>query len=312
MLNHVARQAASLALTFVLVMTMVFVAVRALPGDAAAVRLGLEGDEATARAIRESLDLDAPLPVQYARWWGDLARGDLGDSLRERRPVVAILAERLPVTLALAAAAFALSLVVGLGLGALAGLRPEGRADRGVLGFTTLGLALPEFWIGFVLLLIFAVRVPILPLIGLPEGGGVVGWARHLALPALTLAIPRAAQLARLTRAQMLQQVRADYVRTARAKGATRGGQARHVASNALPGLLPLLALEVGGLLTGTIVVEQVFALPGLGLTLLGSIAARDYPVVQGVTVLAVAVYVAVNALADLGQALADPRIRYA
>ena len=312
MLRHVARQTASFAITFVLVMTMVFVAVRALPGDAASVRLGLEGDAAAARAIRESLDLDAPLPRQYANWWGDLARGDLGESLREGRPVTAILAERLPVTLALAASAFGLSLLVGVGLGMAAGLRPEGALDRVVLGYTTLGLALPEFWIGFVLLLLFAVRLPLLPLLGLPQDGGTGAWALHLVLPAVTLAIPRAAQLARLTRAQMLEQVRADYVRTVRAKGVPVRGQARHVAANALPGLLPLLALEAGGLLTGTIVVEQVFALPGLGLTLLGSIAARDYPVVQGITVLAVGVYVVVNALADVGQALADPRIRYA
>lgn len=311
MLTHATRLALSFAGTFLLVMTMVFLAVRALPGDAAAVRVGLEGDAAAVAAIRESLGLDRPLPLQYADWWGDLVRGDLGSSLREGRPVTTILAERLPVTLALATFAFGLSLLVGIGLGLAAGLRPDGLLDRGVLGFTTFGLALPEFWIGFVLLLLFAVRWPVLPLIGLPDDGDVGAWLGHLALPAATLAIPRAAQLARLTRAQVLEQRLADYVRTARAKGVTLLGQSRHITANAFPGLLPLLALELGGLLTGTIVVEQVFALPGLGLTLLGSIGARDYPVVQGVTVLAVAIYVTVNALADLGQALADPRIRY-
>lgn len=312
MLSYLVRQTASFAITFVLVMTMVFLAVRALPGDAAAIRLGTEGDRAAAEAIRESLGLDVPLPLQYTRWWGDLAQGDLGDSTRERRPVTAVLRDRLPVTLALAAGAFILSLLVGVGLGLAAGLRPEGALDRGVLGYTTLGLALPEFWIGFVLLLLFAVQWPLLPLIGLPTEGGTWTWVRHLALPAITLAIPRAAQLARLTRAQVLEQRHADYLRTARAKGASLAGQARHVAANALPGLLPLVALELGGLLSGTIIVEQVFGLPGLGLTLLGSIGARDYPLVQGVTVLAVVVYVVVNALADLGQALADPRVRYA
>lgn len=312
MVGYVARQIASFAVTFVLVLTIVFLAVRALPGDAAAIRLGTEGDQRAAEAIRRSLGLDVELPLQYARWWGDFARGDLGQSMRERRPVTRLIGERLPVTLRLAGSAFLLSVVVGVGLGLVAGMRPESAVDRGVLGYTTLGMALPEFWIGFVLLLAFAVKWPLLPLIGIPEDGGTWPWLRHLALPAITLAIPRAAQLARLARAQVLEQRTADYLRTARAKGVSALGQARHVASNALPGLLPLMALELGGLLTGTIIVEQVFGLPGLGMTLLGSISARDYPVVQGVTVLAVVVYVLVNTLADLAQAAADPRIRHA
>jgi peptide/nickel transport system permease protein len=312
MTGYLLRQLGSFLVTFVLVLTLVFLAVRALPGDAAQLRVGTEAGPEATRAIRRSLGLDRPLLAQYAAWWGDLARGDLGSSFRESRPVADVLAERIPITLALAGGAFALSLVAGLALGLAAGLRPGGAIDRAVLAVTTLGLALPEFWIGFLLLLAFAVQWPVLPLIGLPEEGGLVPWLRHLALPAVTLALPRAAQLARLARATLLEHRGSDWLRAVRAKGVGQPGQARHLGAVSFPALLPVVALELGGLLTGTIVVEQVFGLPGLGLTLIGSIGARDLPVVQGVTVIAVVVYVLVNTLADVSQAWADPRIRHA
>lgn len=312
MLPYLLRQSVSVVVTFALVMTLVFFGVRALPGDPASLRGGTEVSAERVGAMRRGLGLEAPLWRQFGAYWAALARGDLGASIRERRPVAGILLERLPVTASLAATAFALSLALGVPLGLLAGLRPNTGADRLVLAFTTLGLTLPEFWIGFLLLLLFAVQLPWFPLIGLAAEGGALNWLHHLALPALTLALPRGAQLARLTRAQVLEQRHADYLRTARAKGVRPPGLVRHLGANALPGLLPLLALELGGLLTGTIVVEQVFGLPGLGLAVLGAISARDYPVVQGITVAAVGVYVGVNWLADLAQALADPRLRYA
>jgi len=312
MLRFALTQTFSVAITLMVVLSLVFVAMRALPGDAAAILAGLDSDEAQVEALRRELGLDRPLIAQYGAYWGDVVRGDLGSSIRERRPVTQVLGERIPVTLALAGVAFTLALVVGLGVGLLAGRRPGSAADGAALGFTTVGLALPEFWFGFLLILFFAVQLGWFPVIGYPVAGdlGVRLW--HLTLPALTLAIPRAAQIARLARARLLEELAADYVRTARSKGVSAGAITRHIAANALPGLLPLLALELGGLLTGTIVVEQVFGLPGLGLTLLGAIGARDYPLVQGVTILAVTVYIAVNWLADLLQIVADPRLRYA
>ncbi len=311
MIRYLLEQAFSLLLTLALVLTLVFVALRLLPGDAASVRAGLDASSSQIAALRRSLGLDAPLYVQYGRYWQDLLRGDLGSSLRERRPVIEIVLERLPVTLLLASSAFLLSLFLGVGLGLLAGLRPGSRAERFVLGFTTLGLTVPEFWLAFLLLLLFAVNLGWLPLLGYPEEAGLGRKLYHLVLPAVTLALPRAAQLARLSRAQLLEERAADYLRTAQAKGLLPRQQHRHLAANALPKLLPLLALELGGLLTGAIIVEQVFALPGLGLALLGALGARDYPVVQGVTILAVLVFVGVNWLADLLQTLADPRLRY-
>lgn len=310
MARYLLTQTASFVVTLWAVLTLVFFAVRALPGDAATILSGLDAQEAQVEALRERFGLSRSLPAQYAAYLGGLARGDFGESLREGRAVVRVLLSRLPVTLALAGFAFALALLLGIGLGLAAGLRPGGSLDNSVLMFTTFGLAVPEFWFGFILILVFAVNLGWFPVIGLPPTG--LSWAAsiNLALPALTLAVPRAAQVARLTRARVQRERRADYVRTARSKGLKTPALARHVASNALPSVLPLLALELGGLLTGTIVVEQVFGLPGLGLAILGAISARDYPVVQGVTILAVTVYVLVNWLADMLQLLADPRLR--
>lgn len=310
MTRYFLTQTLSFVITLWAVLTLVFVAVRALPGDAATILGGLDATQQSIDSMRDTLGLSRSLPAQYLTYLGDLASGDLGSSLRERRPVVQVLLDRLPVTLTLAAIAFVIALLLGIGLGLLAGLRPGGLADRATLLFTTFALSLPEFWFGFLLILIFAVNLSWFPVMGLPAEGLTLRASWNLMLPAVTLALPRAAQLARLARARVLEERRSDYVRTARSKGVPSKGVARHIASNALPGVLPLLALELGGLLTGTIVVEQVFGLPGLGLTILGAISARDYPVVQGVTILAVTVYVLVNWFADIIQLLADPRLR--
>ena len=311
MLGYLSQQTASFVITLVLVLSLVFIGVRALPGDPATIRGGLDTSQEEIQMIRRSMGLGGSVVEQFGSYWISLAQGDLGVSIREQRPVLEILGERLPVTVRLAGMAFLLSLLVGVGLGLVAAFRQHGAADRLILGYTTLGLALPEFWLGFLLILLFAVELRWFPLIGYSGGGDPGSFLYYLFLPALTLAIPRAAQLARLSRALLLEERRADYVRTARSKGVRTAVLVRHVAANALPGLLPLLALELGGLLTGTIVVEQVFGLPGLGLTILGAISARDYPVVQGITVLAVVIYMGINWLADLGQMVTDPRLRY-
>lgn len=303
-------QTLSFIVTLWAVLTLVFIAMRALPGDAATIMGGLDATESQTSALRAQLGLDRSLPAQYVGYLADIVQGDLGNSLRERRPVVRVLVDRLPVTVTLASISFVLALVIGLGFGLLAGLRPGGLFDRIALLFTTIALALPEFWFGFLLILLFAVQLGWFPVIGLPPQGLTLAASWHLLLPAITLAIPRSAQVARLARARVLEERRSDYVRTARSKGLRPSSVGRHIASNSLPGVIPLLALELGGLLTGTIVVEQVFGLPGLGATILGAIGARDYPVVQGVTILAVTVYVLVNWLADLAQVIADPRLR--
>jgi peptide/nickel transport system permease protein len=311
MLNYLAQQTVSFTITLFLVLTMVFFGIRALPGDPASVRGGTDTSQDQIELIRSSLGLNQPLVEQFGQYWLSVAQGELGESIREQRDVAKILLERLPVTFRLATMAFIISLIVGVGLGLVAAFRQNSLADRFVLGYTTFGLALPEFWLGFLLILLFAVELHWFPLIGYAADGPFGAYLYYLFLPAVTLAIPRAAQMARLSRALLLEERRADYVRTARSKGLKGLAVVGHVAANALPGLFPLLALELGGLLTGTIVVEQVFGLPGLGLTILGSISARDYPVVQGVTILAVVIYMGINWLADLAQVLSDPRLRY-
>ena len=304
------RTAGSFGLTFVLVMTVTFIALEALPGDAASLRAGFDGGSGRDAAVREALNLDRPWPERYVAWWSGLLQGDLGASLREDRPVTSIMLERLPVTATLAGLAFVFSTTAGVLLGAWAAFRAGSGIDRGVRAFTAVGLAMPEFWFGFLLLLLFAVEFAWLPLFGLPPGGGVWATLQHLLLPAVTLAVPRAARQARVVRALVLESRREAWLRTAVSKGAGTGRLRRQAVLAALPGALPLLALDLGGLLTGTIVVEQVFGLPGLGALLIGGISARDVPVVQGVTLLAVGVFLVVNLMSDLLQQALDPRLR--
>lgn len=311
MLKFLCWQSLSLVITILLVTTIVFFGMRLLPGDPAILKAGLDAPPERVEVIRRSLGLDQPLIVQYGSYLFGLARGELGKSWRQQRTVSSILMERLPVTALLTVVAYALTLLLGLGLGTLAGLYANSPFDKAVRAYTTLGLSFPEFWLGFILILLLAVKLPWFPFIGYPEDAGLGARLYHLALPALTLALPRSAQLARLTRSLILEERAADYLRTARSKGLSETAVGRHLAANALPGTFPLAALELGGLLTGVIIVEQLFSLPGLGTALLGAISARDYAVVQGVTILAILVFTAVNWLADLAQALANPRLRY-
>lgn len=312
MLRYLITQSFSLLVTMLLVIAMVYFGMRLLPGDPAVIRAGLDATPQQIENTRRVMGLDRPLPQQFFSYLGGLFSGDFGDSWRQNRSVLNIIADRLPVTLLLAGVAYVLSLFLGFGLGILSGSLPGGIWDRAVRVYTTLGLSFPEFWVAFILILIFSVNLGWFPLLGYPDSAPLAERLRHLILPAFTLAFPRSAQLARLTRSLLLGERNQDYVRTARSKGLANLAVVRHITVNTLPGTFPLAALELGGLLTGVIIAEQVFALPGLGQLLLGSIGSRDYEIVQGMTILAIVVFTAVNWLADLAQALADPRIRYA
>lgn len=311
MSRYLLSQSASLLVTTLIVIAMVFFGMRLLPGDPAVIRAGLDATPQQIENTRRVMGLDQPLHRQFISYVGGLLQGDFGSSWRQNRPVLDIITDRLPVTLLLAGCAYVLSLLLGFGFGIISGSLPGSLWDRLIRGYTTIGLAFPEFWIAFVLILIFSVNLSWLPLLGYPESAALTERLRHLILPAFTLAFPRSAQLARLTRALLLGERNQDYVRTARSKGLATPAVIRHVTVNTLPGTFPLAALELGGLLTGVIIAEQVFALPGLGQLLLGSISSRDYSIVQGMTILAIVVFTLVNWLADLAQALADPRIRY-
>jgi peptide/nickel transport system permease protein len=298
------RAALAIVVRLLGVTTLVFLFVHLIPGDPVDVMLGESARSADKAALRRSLGLDRPLPVQYADYLVGLARGDLGESLAYRTPVARLVAERFPATLELACAALAIALVLALPAGALAATRPGTLADRSSVGLALLGVSVPNFALGPLLIIAFSIGLEWLPVSG--RGG-----AAHLILPAATLGATMAGILARITRASLLDTLGADYVRTARAKGLTpRRVLLVHAARNAAAPVLTILGLQLGGLLGGTIITETIFAWPGIGRLMVDAIAARDFPLIQGGVLAISASYVVVNAATDIVYALVDPRIR--
>ena len=312
---YLLRRLLALGPTLIGVSMLAFLFLRLVPGDAIAVRLGTSTvlTPQQMAELRGYLGLDRPLPLQYLGWLGALLRGDAGYSLRTGQPVLAEIGSRLPVTLELALAAALVALVLGLPLGIVSALRPNSTLDLAARSLGLLGLSLPNFWLGtlFVLLLARYLR-------WMPNTGGYVGltedpWAnlRFLVFPALTLGAAMAAVVMRTTRSAMLDVLGTDYVRTAHAKGlAPRAVVARHALRNSLIVVVTVLGVQVGYLLSGAVIVEEIFSVPGLGRMLLIAINQRDYALVQA-TVLVVAVFfVATNTLVDVLYGWLDPRIR--
>lgn len=286
------------------VCTLVFLLIHLVPGDPVEAMLGESARPADREALRAALGLDRPLVEQYLTYLGRLARLDLGESLRDRRPVRDILAERIAPTLELAAAALALALLIAVPLGVLAARHRGGALDAGAMGFSLLGVSIPNFWLGPVLILVFSLWLGWTPVSG-REG------AASLVLPALTLGTGLAAVLARMVRASVLEVLEEDYVRTARAKGISEGAVLwGHALRSAWLPVLTLVGLQLGALLGGAVITETVFAWPGVGSLLVEAIQGRDYPVVQACVLLVSLTYVAVNTLTDLVYAWVDPRIR--
>ena len=313
MRRYLLRKIAAFVATLFVVSLLVFVVIRVLPGDAAQVIMGTEGSpEATAR-LRSALGLDRSLAVQYVDWLLRALRGDLGVSIQYDVPVGRLIASRLLVTLPLTllAALFMVATAVPLGLYAATHHRRLG--DYVTMVISQLGISVPSFWAGLLLILLFSVHL------GWAQSGGFSRWSQgpagalgSLILPALALGVFQAAVLVRATRSAVLDVLREDYVRTARAKGVSEGAViARHTLRNALIPIVTVAGLQLGQLLAGSIVLESVFALPGLGRLALGAITARDLPVVQGVTVVVASTIVAINFLVDLAYLTLDPRIRY-
>ena len=286
------------------VCTLVFVLLHLVPGDPVDAMLGESARPADRTALRTALGLDRPLMEQYGRYLAGLARLDLGASFQDQRPVTAILAERLPATLILAAAALLLALLLAIPLGVLAARHRGGPIDGAAMGFSLLGIAMPNFWLGPLLILVFSLWLGWTPVSGF-EGPA------SLVLPAVTLGTALAAILARMVRASVLEVLGEDYIRTARAKGLTEFAVLRrHALRNAWLPVLTLVGLQLGGLLGGAVITETVFAWPGIGSLLVEAIQSRDYPVVQGCVLLISVLYVLVNTLTDLAYARIDPRIR--
>jgi len=285
--------------------TLVFFLARALPGDPVDLMLGEHATAESRIALREALHLDDGLAVQYIRTLSGLSRMDLGTSLRTGRPVREELLRAFPLTLFLGGTALLWACLFAFPFGTLAALRPESRADGFLRLLSTAGLALPSFLVGPLLLLAFAVLLPLFPISGADETGALI-------LPSLTLSVPLGALLSRMVRASILQEAGREYVRTARAKGLGPVRTfVRHALRNAMLPILTLVGLQFGTVLTGAVITEKIFRWPGLGTLILTSIESRDYPVVQGTVLLFAAVYIATNLLTDLAYAWVDPRVHH-
>lgn len=299
-----ARRGAQALVLLVLVTIVAFAVVRLTPGDPVVLMLGDEATPARVAEVRRSLGLDRPLADQYVRYLGRLLHGDLGESLRAQQPVAAYVGQRLPATAELALAAAALSLAAGAPLGLGAAVLRGSWLDRVANAVALFAQSVPAMWLGLILVLVFAVELRLLPSIG-------AGGARHLVLPAVTLAMYLLGLVVRLTRAATLDVLFHDYVRTARAKGLPeRLVLLRHVLRNALLPVVTVLGLHLGTLLGGAVVTEAVFAWPGLGTLVLQAISQRDYPVIQGLVLLSGLVFVVLNFLIDLVNLWLNPRLR--
>lgn len=291
---------------------MVFAGLRALPGDPALAIAGAEADDATLAEIRREHGLDQPLPVQYLTWVGRTLQGDFGESTSTGLPVRDIILSRLPVTLELAALSLLVAALIGVTTGVLAAVRRGGLLDWLGNGIALFGLSIPNFWLGLLCVLVFAVALGVLPASGyLPFTTSPLGNLERMVLPAFVLGSGLAAVLMRQTRSAMLDTLAADFIRTARAKGA---GEWRvvgiHALRNSLTTVMTILGLQLGSLISGAVVTEQIFVLPGFGKLMVDSVFTRDYPVIQAAVLLTGAGYIVINLLVDLLYSVLDPRIR--
>lgn len=314
MTAYLLRRVAILFATLIAASVVVFVVLQVLPGDPAALILGTGAREDTLAALRHQLGLDAPIWLRYVRWLGGLFVGDFGTSFTYHVPVAELVRQRVMVSVPLALFAIVLSTVIAIPVGVASAARRGGAVDAGLMGAAQVGVALPNFWLGLLLILLFAIRLDWLPANGFPgwDAGAWQGF-RALILPALALALPQAAILARVTRAAVIDTLGEDFVRTARAKGLTRRAALwRHAVPNALIPVVTLIGLQFSFLLAGTVIIENVFTLPGLGRLVFQAIAQRDLIVVQDLVVLLAGSVILVNFLVDLAAAWIDPRLRKA
>ena len=299
--------------TLLFVSVLVFLVVRVLPGDPALLILGIEAAPDTVARLRESMGLDRPLPVQYLEWAGGVLRGDLGRSIQYDVPVAGLILSRLSVTLPLTLMAGLLMVVAAIPLGVFAATCHRRWGDYLTMTLSQIGIAVPAFWAGLLLVLLFSVRL------GWFQSGGFDGWGlgagralKSLLLPAVALGLFQFAVLARTTRSALLEVLREEYIKTARAKGVAEAGVLfRHALRNAMIPIVTVAGVQLGQLMAGAIILESVFYLPGLGRLALGAISARDLPVVQGVVLFVASVIVMINAAVDMLYSLLDPRIRY-
>jgi peptide/nickel transport system permease protein len=312
MIAFLAKRIGIGAITLVVASMVVFAVLELLPGDPALLMLGMSATPEALDAMREQMGLNAPVPVRYLGWIGGLLAGDFGRSFTYSSPVADLILERVVVSLPLALIALALSTAIAIPVGMFSAARRGRAGDTVSMGIAQLGVAVPNFWFALLLVYVFAVWLRLLPSGGFPGwGAGVWPGLKALILPAVALALPQAAILARVTRSAMLEVLGEDYIRTARAKGMPRRYVLwRHALRNAMIPVLTIMGLQFSFLLAGTIIIENVFYLPGLGRLVFQAITQRDLIVVEGVVILLVASVVLVNLVVDILYAVVDPRLR--
>jgi peptide/nickel transport system permease protein len=306
------RAGASLIVIFV-ASVLVFIGVRALPGDPALALAGEDRSQEALQAIRAKYGLDEPVPVQYVKWIGNIVQGDFGTSARTGLGVGETIVDRLPVTIELTVLSILIAIAIGVPTGVIAAVRRGKPADYAGSAGALVGLSIPHFWLGLMLILIFAIELAVLPASGfVPFFEDPLGNLEHLIMPSIVLGTGFAAVIFRQTRAAMLESLGADYVRTARAKGLSeREVVGSHALRNSLLTVVTIVGLQLGLLISGAVVTEQVFVLPGFGKLLIDSVFQRDYPVIEAVVLLTTIGYVLINLAVDLLYSVLNPRIRF-
>lgn len=311
MLRYILSRLLSLGLSLIAASLVIFALIEVAPGDPAAFMLGLNATEANVAALRSELGLDGSLPARYLSWVGGMLTGDFGTSYTYRVPVADLVLDRIWISLPLAAMALALSTAIAFPIGIIAAGARGTVTDYGIMGGTQLGIAVPNFWFAMLLVLVFAVNLRWFSAGGFPGWGDPLLALKSLTLPAIALALPQAAILARVMRSALLETLSQEYIRTARAKGLSRRKTVlRHALRNAMIPVLTILGLQFSFLLAGAIIIENVFFLPGLGRLIFQGITQRDLIVVESVTMLLVFAVIVVTFLVDIAYAIADPRLR--
>jgi peptide/nickel transport system permease protein len=312
MTEYLLKRLAQIVPTLVFVSMLIFGLQQLLPGDPAKILAGEEQDPTVIAHLREKLHLDEPLPLRYAYWVGGVLRGDLGESVRTQQPVLELVVQKLPVTIQLALMAFAIALAIGIPAGIVSAVGRGTWWDSLANGFALWGISTPNFWLGILLILLFSVQLGWLPASGyVSPFEDLRANLSAMIMPAFVLGNAIAAVLMRHMRSAMLQVLSSDYVRTARAKGLReRVVVLKHALRNALTPVITLGALELGTLLSGAVLTEQVFTIPGFGKLIVDSVFNRDYSVVQGVVLVTATAYITLNLLADLAYFAANPRLR--
>ncbi|MEW5802983.1 MAG: nickel ABC transporter permease [bacterium] len=305
LINYIAKRLLWLFPIMLGVITLVFFLIHLIPGDPVDIMLGETAQAMDKQALRRELGLDKPISRQYVDFLINLSRGNLGRSLHSRQPVLSLIMQKYPATLELMLAAVLTALFISLPLGIISALKHHSLVDHGSLILSLLGISMPNFWLGPLLIILFSLKLGLLPISG---RGGIL----HLILPAITLGTSMSAILTRMVRSGLMDVLEEDYMTTARAKGLSyRRVILKHALKNALIPVITIVGLQIGALLTGSIITEMIFAWPGLGRLTIQAIYTRDYPLIQG-CVLSVAIsYVLVNLLTDLAYTIIDPRIRY-